>query len=57
MNNTAWDLHLENVKLRADLRDLRIALKLARCIYCGQPSIGPACIAHSDLLTIEGRES
>lgn len=29
------------------------AAKPRRCAYCGDPSVGPACRAHSDLLELD----
>ncbi len=53
--DAAWQLHLENIALRAraEENDRRRLNQLRHCVYCGAPSRGPVCLAHSDLIEFD----
>jgi hypothetical protein len=52
----AWTLHLENVALRREVKQLHRRLlnleRYRRCVYCGAPARRRkvTCTAHSDLV-------
>ncbi len=54
-----WTLHLENVALRAEIRQLRAKVtrleSAPRCAYCGYPCRrgSNVCVEHADLPGID----
>ena len=59
-SSAAWRLHLENVELEAQAKQLRRELRLARtkttrCVYCGTTTHRRArvCHAHTDLPALD----
>jgi hypothetical protein len=54
--NQSWTLHLENIALRGEIKQLQRRLlnleRYRRCVYCGAPAQHrkTTCGPHSDLL-------